>query len=156
MGKPRDGVQHGLEEEHVVGSGCVVHFGVHGSSCGSSLCSGRSGGVEGGREALLGLVEHCAGVADGDADELQCALDCYEGRDEGGVLLVLLFQPFVEAEVLAECGVHEDEGALLPVEGGSVPVGGVRNPAGVDEVRRNSIAVGEEVVGDVVGEDPVG
>ncbi len=134
-----------------MGSGFVVHVGVHGSSCSSSLRSGRSGGGEGGREALVGLVEHCAGVADGDADELHCAPDCSEGRDEGGVLLVLILKPSVEAEVLSGCGVHEDEGASLPVEGGCVPVGGVRNSTGIYEVRCDSVAVDEEVVGEVGG-----
>ena len=65
--------------------------------------------------------------------------------------MILLFKPSVEAEVLAEGGVHKDEGALLPVEGGCVPVGGVRNSTGIYEIWRDAVAVDEEVVGEVVG-----
>ena len=76
-----------------------------------------------------------ARLADRKGHKLHPSLVFSEGRDEGGVLLGLLFEFNVAAEVSAEADLDEDEGALLFDEGGRVGRGSVWEPSGVDEVR---------------------
>jgi hypothetical protein len=54
---------------------------------------------------------------------------------------------------LAEANLNADDVALLPVEDAEVSSLGVRNSAGVDEVGRDSVAVEEELLTDVGGEN---
>ncbi len=76
-----------------------------------------------------------ARVADGEGHKLHPPPVFSEGRDEGGVLLGLLVEFNVAAEVSAEADLDEDEGELLYVEGDRFGRGSVWDPSCVDEVR---------------------
>ena len=89
---------------------------------------------EGLGESEGSLFEGRARVADGDGHELYLAPRFPEGVDEWGVLGGFLALPLVAAEVPAEEDLAEEEVALLPVEGGRVGLGAVRDTSGVDEV----------------------
>jgi hypothetical protein len=64
--------------------------------------------------------------------------------------------PFVATEVLAEEDLADEEVALLPVEGGRVRLGAVRDSSGVDEVGGCSMSRAEEAVLYFEGKDPLG
>ncbi len=89
------------------------------------FAEGGNGGAdlgEGGCEIVRGVDEGCAGMADGDAYELDASPIFAEGCKKGEVFLVLLGVFLVAAEVPAEADLEDDEGAVLPAE--SVSVGG--------------------------------
>ncbi len=74
-------------------------------------------------------------MADREGHELHPSPGFPEGRDEGGLFLGLLVELDVAAEVRAEADLDENEGALLPVEGGRVGRGSVWDPSCLDEAR---------------------
>ena len=77
---------------------------------------------EGGCEVVRGVDEGGAGVAYGDAYELDASPVFAEDCEKGEVFFVLLGVFLVAAEVPAEAGLEDDEGTIFPVEG--VPVRG--------------------------------
>ncbi len=85
------------------------------------------------------MVEgHCkcgARVSDGDSDEFRPTPVFLEGRNEGGVLLCLLYVFLVASEVFAESYLDENESAQRFIEVGGAGVRGVRDSFGVYEVR---------------------
>ncbi len=74
-------------------------------------------------------------VADREGHKLHPSPVFSEGRDEGEVLLGLLVELNVAAEVYVEADLDEGEGALFFIEGGRVGRGSVWDPSCVDEVR---------------------
>ncbi len=88
--------------------------------------------------------------------ELHLAPYFLEGVDKGGVLGGLLALPLVATEVSAEDDLAEEEVAFLPVEGGRVRLGAVRDSSGVDEVGGCSMSRAEEAVLYFEGKDPFG
>ena len=80
-------------------------------------------------------------MADRNGHELYLAPHFPEGVDEWGVLGSLLALPLVAAEVPAEEDFAEEEVALLPVKGGRVGLGAVRDSSGVDEVGGCSVSI---------------
>ena len=112
----------------------VVGVGVPDKSSSAPLFDLRSCSGEGLGESEGGLLEGRACVADGNGHELYLAPHFPEGVDEWGVLGGLLALPLVPAEVSAEEDLAEKEVALLPVEGGRVGLGTVRDSSGIDEV----------------------
>ncbi len=82
-----------------------------------------------------GLGECGARVANGKGSELHPSPVFFEGRYERGVLLGLLVELSVAAEVSAKADLDDDEGALFFVKRGRVGRGSVRDPSRVDEVR---------------------
>ena len=102
------------------------------------------------------LLEGGAGVANGYGHEFHLAPERLELFDEGGVLGGFLLAPLVAAEVLAEEDLADEEVALLPVEGGRVRLGAVRDSSGVDEVGGCSMSRAEEAVLYFEGKDPLG
>ena len=110
---------------------------------------------EGGRDVGRGIVEGDVGVADGDANELDASLTSSESAKEGVVLLVLLGELVVAAEVPAKADLEEDEGAVLVVEGVEVRIGVGWYSWGVDDVRGGSHSCRHQVVEVFLWEDPV-
>ena len=102
------------------------------------------------------LLEGCARVADRNGHELHLAPYFLEGIDQGGVLGGLLLLSLAASEVPAEDDLGEEEVALLPVEGGQVRLGAVRDSSGVDEVGGCSMPRDEEAVLYFEGKDPLG
>ena len=82
-----------------------------------------------------GPIKCGARVADREGHKLHPSPVFSEGRDAGGVLVGLLVELNVAAEVPAKADLDEDEGALLFVEGGRVRRGSVWDPSCEDEVR---------------------
>ena len=64
-----------------------------------------------GSEVVEGPCGRCTRVPDGDGDEFYSPPELLEGRNEGGVLLVLLCVCLVESEVSGESNLYENEGA---------------------------------------------
>ena len=93
---------------------------------------------EGGRDVGRGIVKDGAGVADGDANELDASPISSEDAKEGVVLLGILGELVVAAEVPAESDLEEEEGAVLAVEGVEVRRGVGWHSLGVDDVRGGS------------------
>ena len=133
-----------------------VGVGVLNVSSGAPLLDLRCCGGEGLGESDGGFLEGCSRVADRDSHEFHLAPDFLEGVDKWGVLGCLLLLPFVAAEVLAEEDLADEEVALLPVEGGRVRLGVVRDSSGVDEVGGCSMSRAEEAVLYFEGKDPLG
>ncbi len=102
-----------------------------------------------------GVFEGCIRMADRNGHELHLAPHFLEGVDKRGVLGGLLLLPPVATEVSAEEYLAEDEVALLPVEGGRVRLGAVRDSSGVDEVGGCSMSRAEEAVLYFEGKDPL-
>ncbi len=76
---------------------------------------------EGGGEVVECRCERDTCVSDWEGDELHDSSPMFlEGRDEGGVVLGLLHNLEVEAEIFAKADLDDDEGALILVEGGLV------------------------------------
>ena len=134
----------------------VVGVGVLNLSSGTPLLDLRSCGGEGLGESDGGLLEGCARMADRNGHELHLAPHFLEGVDQWGVLGGLLSLPLVASEVSAEEDLADDEVALLPVEGGRVRLGVVRDSSGVDEVGGCSMSRAEEAVLYFEGKDPLG
>ena len=88
-----------------------------------------SDGGEGGGEVVQGPSKYSARVADREVHKLHPSPVFSEGRDEGGILLGLLAELNVAAEIPAEADLDEDEGALLSVEGGRVGRGSGWDPS---------------------------
>jgi len=75
-----------------------------------SLGGGRVAGLgEGDRDVGRRVEEGSAGVADGDADELDASPISSEGAKEGVEFLGLLGVLFVEAEVSEKADLEKDE-----------------------------------------------
>ena len=125
-------------------------------SSGAPLLDLRSCGREGLGETNGGLLEGSARMADRNGHELHLAPHFLEGVDQWGVLGGLLSLPLVASEVSAEDDLGEEEVALLPVEGGQVRLGAVRDSSGVDEVGGCSMPRAEEAVLYFEGKDPLG
>ena len=125
-------------------------------SSGAPLLDLRSCGGEGLGESDGSLLEGGARMADRDGHEFHLAPNFLEGVDKWGVLGCLLALSFVAAEVLAEEDLADEEVALLPVEGGRVRLGVVRDSSGVDEVGGCSMSRAEEAVLYFEGKDPLG
>ena len=132
----------------------VVGVRVLDMSSGAPLLDLRSCCGEGLGESEGGLLEGRARVADGNGHELYLAPHFPEGVDEWGVLGGLLLKPLVTTELLAETYLDDDEIAILPIEGGWVRFGVVRDSSGVDEVGSCTMARREEGVLGLEGEDP--
>jgi hypothetical protein len=109
---------------------------------------------EGGRDVGRGIVEGGAGVADGDVDELDASPISSKGAKEGMVLLGLLGDLAVAAEVPVEADLEEDEGGVLAVEGVEVRSGVGWHSSGVDDVRGGSHSCRYQVVEIFLWEDP--
>ena len=133
-----------------------VGVGVLNLSSGAPLLDLRSCGGEGLGESGGSLLEGCARMSYRDSHELHLAPHFLEGVYKWGVLGGLLLLPLVAAEVTAEEDLADEEVALLPVEGGRVRLGAVRDSSGVDEVGGCSMSRAEEVVLDLEGKDPLG
>ncbi len=103
-----------MEEGGLARVGCLVSFALRGDG-GADL-------GEGGSEVIRGVNEDGAGVADGDAYELDAAPLFTKGGEQGEVFVGLLGVFLVAAKVLAEANLEKDEGAIISVEG--VEVGG--------------------------------
>ena len=110
---------------------------------------------EGARDVCLGIVEGGADVADGDADELYASPISSETAKEGGVLLGLLGELVVAAEVPAKSDLEEYEGAVLAVEGVEVRSGVGWHSSGVDDVRGGSQSCRHQFVEIFLWEDPI-
>ena len=134
----------------------VVGVGVLNLSSGAPLLDLRSCGGEGLGESDGSLLEGGARMADRDGHEFHLAPNFLEGVDKWGVLGCLLALSFVAAEVLAKEDLADEEVALLPVEGGRVRLGAVRDSSGVDEVGSCSVSRVEEAVLYFEGKDPLG
>ncbi len=134
----------------------IVGFGVRNQSSGAPLLDFRSCGGEGLGESDGSLLEGCARMADRNGHELHFAPHFLEGVDKWGVLGGLLALPLVATEFSAEDDLAEEEVALLPVEGGRVRLGAVRDSPGIDEVGGCSMSRAEEAVLYFEGEDPFG
>ena len=91
-------------------------------------------------------------VADREGHKLHPSPVFSEGRDEGGVL-GLLVDLNVAAEVPAEADLDEDEGALFFVERGRVGRGSVWDRPYVDEVRCCAMSSFEQHLGLYMWED---
>ncbi len=72
---------------------------------------------EGGRDFVHGVEEGGAGMADGDAHELDSSPVSAEGGEQGEVLVGILGVLLVATEEHAEAHLYEDDGAVLPIEG---------------------------------------
>ena len=87
--------------------------------CLLALCCSLIGGCrrgshcEGGRDVGRGIKEGGAGVADVDAEELDASPISSKGAKEEVVLLGLLGELVVAAEVHAKANLEENEGAVL-------------------------------------------
>ncbi len=103
---------------------------------------------------LKGLGECGTHVADGKGNELHPSPIPSEYRNEGGVLLGLLVEFNVAAEVRAEADLDDDEGALYFVEICRIGRGSVWDPSCVDEVRCCAMSGFEQPIGLFVWEDP--
>ena len=68
-----------------------------------------------GRDVGRGVVEGGAGVADGDAYEVDPFPVASERGRQGVVLVGFFFELLAAAEVHAEADLEEDEGAVLAV-----------------------------------------
>ncbi len=134
----------------------IVSVGVPNMSSGAPLLDLRSCGGEGLGESNGRLLEDCARMAYRNGHELHLAPHFLEGVDQWGVLGCLLALPLVATEVPAEDDLADKEVALLPVKGGRVWLGAVRDSSGVDEVGGCSMARLEEVVLYFEGKDPLG
>ena len=134
----------------------VVGVRVLDMSSGAPLLDLRSCSGEGLGESDGSRLEGGARMADRDGHEFHLAPNFLEGVDKWGVLCCLLALPFVAAEVLAEEDLADEEVALLPVEGGRVRLGAVRDSSGVDEVGGCSMSRAEEAVLYFEGKDPLG
>ena len=134
----------------------VVGVRVLDMSSSAPLLDLRSCGGEGLSESDGSLLEGGARMADRDGHEFHLAPNFLEGVDKWGVLGGLLALPFVATEVLAEEDLADEEVALLPVEGGRVRLGVVRDSSGVYEVGGCSMSRAEEVVLYFEGKDPLG
>ena len=134
----------------------VVGVGVLNMSSGAPLLDLRSCGGEGLGESDGSLLDGCSRMADRNGHELHLAPYFLEGIDQGGVLGGLLLLSLAASEVPAEDDLAEEEVALLPVEGGQVRLGAVRDSSGVDEVGGCSMPGAEEAVLYFEGEDPLG
>ena len=73
-------------------------------------------------------------VADREGHKLHPSPTFSEGRDEGEVLLGLLIELNVAAEVPAEADLDDDEGAFFCINRSWVGGGSVWDPCCVDEV----------------------
>ncbi len=134
----------------------VVGVGVLNMSSGAPLLDFRSCDGEGFGESDGSLLDGCSRVADRNGHELHLAPHFLEGVDKWGVIGGLLSLPLVATEVLAEIDLDDDQVALLPVEGGRVRLGAVRDSSGVDEVGGCSMPRAEEAVLYFDGNDPLG
>jgi len=94
-----------------------------------------AGRGECGGEVVEGPCERCTRVADGDDDEFHPSPILLEGRDEGGVLLVIIRVFIVASEVPGEPNLYENEGACLFVEVILAGVGRVLDSSSVYEAR---------------------
>ena len=127
--------------------------------CLLALCCSLGGGRgashgEGGRDVGRGIVEGGADVTDGDADEFDDTPISSNGAKEGVILLGLLGERVVAAEVHAEADLKEDEGAVLAVDGVDVRSGVGWHSSGVDDVRGGSHSCRHRVVEVFLWEDP--
>ena len=104
---------------------------------------------------VQGPSKYGARVADREGQKLHPSPVFSEGRDEGGVLLGLLVEFNVAAEVSAEADLDEDEGALIFVEGDRVGRESVWDPSCVDEVWCCAMSGFEQHLGLFAWEDPV-
>ncbi len=134
----------------------VVGVWVINMSSGAPLLDLRSCGGEGLGESDGSLREGGARMADMDGHELHLAPHFLEGGEKWGVLGGLLALPFVATEVLAEEDLADEEVALLPVEGGRVRLGIVRDSSGVDEVGGCTMSRAEEAILYFEGKNPLG
>ena len=85
-----------------------------------SFAFGGDGGAdlgEGGCEVVRGVDEGGAGMADGDAYELDSCPIASRGGEQGEVLVGLLGVFLMASEVPAKADLDKDEGAVLLVEG---------------------------------------
>ena len=139
----REPLHQCLVEGGVVAPRGGVGVGVGDVSSGSVSFDIMSCGREVLGEALLGLVESGAGVADGDCDELYLPPYGVDDGDEGFVLGGLLLKLGMASEVPAKADLDKDEVALVAVEGGRVRRWGDRYPLGVDRGRGRSVAAPE-------------
>ncbi len=112
----------------------VVRGGAEGAPASSYSLNSWSDGGEGGGEVFEGLGECGARVANGKGNELHPSPVFSESRYEGGVLLGLLVELSVGAEVSAKADLDDDEGALFFFKRGRFGRGSVRDPSRVNEV----------------------
>ncbi len=109
-------VEEGLRNSLVVEEGGRTDFG---RLVAFALALGgdeRAGLGEGSCEVVRIVGEGGAGVADGDADELDASPIFAEGCEKGEVLVGMLFVFLIATEVPAEADLEEEEGAIFPVE----------------------------------------
>jgi hypothetical protein len=99
-------------------------------------------------------MEGGAGVAVGDANELDSAPISSEGANKGVVFLGLLGELDLEADVPSKADLEKDEGAVLAVEGVEVLSGIGWHPSDVDNVRGGSHSCRYQVVEVFLWEEP--
>ena len=87
-----------------------------------------------GHDVGRGVVEGCAGGADGGAEEVDPSPVASKRGHQGVVLVRFLLELLVAAEVPANADLKEDEGAVLAVEEVDVPGRVGRHLSGVDDV----------------------
>lgn len=124
--------------------GVGVRDGLRYALVGGGVVHSRAGRGECGGEVVEGPCERCTRVADGDDDEFHPSPILLEGRDEGGVLLVILRVFLVASEVPGEPNLYENEGACLFVEVSLAGVGRVWDSSSVYEARSCATASLEE------------
>ncbi len=98
---------------------------------------GGDGGADFGEsygEVVRGVDEGGAGVADGDADEVDAVPVFAKGGEQGEVFIGLLGVFIVSAKVPAKADLEEDEGTILSVEGVGIGDGVCWHSSRVDNV----------------------
>ena len=84
-------------------------------------------------------------MPDGDGDELHSSPISLEGRDEGdGVCLGFLRKFVVASEISAKSILYKNEGAQILVHVALYRVGSGLHASGINEIRRNAVALREE------------
>ncbi len=87
------------------------------------------------RDVGRSVVGGSGGVANGDADELDASPRSSEGGEDGVILLGILDEFLLAAEVPIKADLEENEGAILAVEGVGVRSGVGWHSSGINDVR---------------------